>query len=375
MYKNKIIHIITSLNDGGAEGVLTRLIINSPKHTLHEVVCLGGSNKYGNILNKNNIKVHILNMKLWSMNISKIIYLHKLLNKKKNFTVQTWLYHADFLGGILAKISGIKNIIWNIRTSEINFQTYKFTTFLIILACAILSWFIPSKIIICSKRSMTIHSKIGYKNIFHLIQNGFQLKKSNKKKILELKKKLSIKEAFVIGNVSRYHPQKNHFFLLECFQKFIKKNSNSILVLVGSNLDKKNKELQEKIKTLNLKDRVVLLGQRDDINDIYQLFDFFILPSSSEGFPNVLAEAMLNKIPCCSSDVGDAKEILGNDGWIISSTNHSKTINVLNKAYKMKSNQKLWNNRKNRCRERILKRFPLKKMIFSYSKIWSLCKA
>ena len=115
---------------------------------------------------------------------------------------------ADFLGGLLAYISGNRNIFWNIRTSEISIKSTKLKTLIIIFFNAILSWIIPKKIIICSKNSINIHKSIGYKNNFKLIHNGFDssfyLPKKN-----YIRKNFNLKNhEVIIGNVARFHAVK-----------------------------------------------------------------------------------------------------------------------------------------------------------------------
>ena len=116
----KVIHIITGLGDGGAEHTLFK-ICKYDNINKHIVISLKGPGKYFSLLNKLGIKVYCLNIKFFS--IHKFFFLIKLLHSLKPDVVQTWLVHADFIGGIAARLVGIKNIIWNIRYS--NFEVGK----------------------------------------------------------------------------------------------------------------------------------------------------------------------------------------------------------------------------------------------------------
>ena len=146
MSKKKIIHIITSLGDGGAEGVLYRLICETKKKIYHEVITLSKDDKYEKLLKSQNIKIY--NIDLVKNRFRNVLKLYKIINKKKDYTIQTWLYHADFLGGLCAYLSGNKDIYWNIRTSEVSLKSTKLRTLVIIILNSILSWIIPKKIII-----------------------------------------------------------------------------------------------------------------------------------------------------------------------------------------------------------------------------------
>ena len=76
--------------------------------------------------------------------------------------MQTWLVHADFLGGISARLAGIKNVIWNIRYSNLEIGKTKLTTIIIVKILAKLSYFIPKSIVVVSKKAKKIYESKGY---------------------------------------------------------------------------------------------------------------------------------------------------------------------------------------------------------------------
>jgi glycosyltransferase involved in cell wall biosynthesis len=364
MKKIKVLHVINSLGDGGAEGVLTRLVLDTKKYFDHEIVLLTKGDKYKKYLQRNNIKIHSFDLK---KNIFEILNLYFLFRSKKNYIVQTWLYHSDFIGGILAKLSGNTKIIWNLRTAEINFSDYKYTTTIIIIMNILLSYVIPKKIIVCSKKSIKIHGRFGFnRKKFYYIPNGFLKKKIDLK---NLKQKLEIKKnTFVVGNVARFHKVKNHLYLLKIFKK-LTINNNLKLLLVGTNINYKNKKLVNMIHDLKLENNVVLLDKQKKINDFYNIFDLFLLTSKSEGFPNVLAEAMLNRNICFSTDCGDAKYILSSSKFILPQSNSKKAALIINKFFQCNQGKKtIVYGKKNE--QRILKEFSLEKMSKKYHNTW-----
>lgn len=104
------------------------------------------------------------------------------------------------------------------------------------------------------------------------------------------RKELNIAEdTLVIGNIGRFVQQKNHKFLIEIFKEIYTKNNNSILLLVGQG--PLEEEIKNKIKLLGLNDNVRFLGQRLDVDELYQAFDTFLLPSLYEGLGMVYVEA------------------------------------------------------------------------------------
>ena len=145
----KILHIITGLNDGGAENTLFK-ICKYDKFNKHIVISLTKSAKYSKLLKKINIKVYCLNFKFYS--IFKFFYLVRLIKKKiKPDIIQTWLVHGDFIGSLAAIFAGVKKLAWNIRYSNLELGKVKFTTILITNILAKISFFIPRLIILNSK--------------------------------------------------------------------------------------------------------------------------------------------------------------------------------------------------------------------------------
>ena len=214
----KVVHIITGLGDGGAEHALFK-ICKYDVSNKHFVISLKGPGKYFSLLNKLGIKVYCLNVNFFS--IIKFISLIKLLRFLKPDIVQTWLVHADFIGGIAARLAGIKNIFWNIRYSNIEIGKAKLTTVIIIKILSILSYLIPKFIITVSKKAKKIYEKIGYNGkIIKFIPNGYDLSilKINKHQKKNFKKKIKIKKKIpLIGKVARFDPQKDHLNLLNAF--------------------------------------------------------------------------------------------------------------------------------------------------------------
>lgn len=137
----------------------------------------------------------------------------------------------------------------------------------------------------------------------YLLNNAIDLDKFKyDKKIRDKKRKeLGIKEdTIVIGHIGRFVAQKNHIFLIDIFNQFHKKEKNSILLLAGQG--PLQEEIKNKVRELGLDDSVRFLGQRNDANELYQVFDVFLLPSLYEGLPVVGVEAQASGLLCFFSD-------------------------------------------------------------------------
>lgn len=117
----------------------------------------------------------------------------------------------------------------------------------------------------------------------------------------EKRKELNISDdTLVIGHVGRFVEQKNHRFLIDIFNEVHKERENSILLLAGQG--PLMEEIHEKVNELGLNESVKFLGQRKDIDKLYQAFDVFLLPSLYEGLPVVGVEAQATGLLCILSD-------------------------------------------------------------------------
>ena len=364
----KIINIITSLEDGGAEKTLYKICKYDSVNKL-TVISLRGTGKYFSLLKKLGIKVYCLDMKYYS--IIKFYSLIRLINSLNPDVVQTWLPHADFIGGIAARLAGINKVVWNIRYSNLANGVVKLKTIFLINILSKLSYIIPKAIIVNSNSGLKNCRNLGYSNKkLTLIHNGydffnfFQYKKKN-----YIRKKFKIdKKTHLIGLVARYDPTKDHENLLNALSIIKKKNIKFFCVLIGTEIQ--NKILLRQINRLGLNGYVKLIGRINDIFSYLNQLDIHVLSSKTEGFPNVVAEAMACGTPCVVTDVGDAAIIVGKTGWIAPPKNSIKLANKIEKALSEVGN-KSWKKRCYEAKLRIKKKFEISKMVKSFNKIWS----
>ncbi len=135
-----------------------------------------------------------------------------------------------------------------------------------------------------------------------IINNAIDLDKFkyDEKVRKEKRKELNINDdTLVVGHIGRFVAQKNHTFLIDIFSELHKKEKNSILLLIGQG--PLIGEIKQKVETLGISDSVKFLGQRDDVNELYNAMDLFLFPSLYEGLGMVLIEAQANGLPCIAS--------------------------------------------------------------------------
>ncbi|MCL1982887.1 MAG: glycosyltransferase family 1 protein [Clostridiales bacterium] len=126
-----------------------------------------------------------------------------------------------------------------------------------------------------------------------------------------IRDELGIKSCFVIGNVARFHYQKNHFFLLDAFSEARRTIPSAKLLLVG---DGELKDaIRSRIKELGMDEDVMMLGVRDDIDKILSAIDIFVLPSRYEGLPGVALEAQAAGLRTLLSDKITREAVVAGD--------------------------------------------------------------
>ena len=362
-----ILHIITGLKVGGAENALHRLIVNSPKELKHEVLCLTKGGAMHEVFLDSNINVITLDFKKSFFN--SFFFLIRLIRVKSPDVVQTWLYHANLIGGIAAKIVGIKVVIWGLRGTAIPQSVFSIHSLIIKLG-SFLSYIIPSSIVCNANTVSDFHVQKGYsKNKIAIINNGFNINKEilYKEELLNEIGSLD-SNSLIIGTVGRYDKLKDYPNMINAFSIIMKEYPNVHLLMIGRGLDISNSELMSMLSSSLDISKVHLLGERSQISNYLNLMDIFCLSSRNEGFPNVVAEAMLMKVPCVATDAGDASSLISDIGILVPVEDHIKL------ALGLKYMIEIGNKKREKIGElsylHIKSNFSIKKNISQFSKLY-----
>lgn len=365
MKQVKILHIISGLGNGGAEKNLFKIATCSNKEQFkHIIVSLKDYGWYGEELIKNDIKVYELNI---NKSIFNLLNLFKIIKENNPEIIQTWMYHANFFGGIIAKLSKKNNIIWSIRSTKAHGIIIKLLNFFNIF----LSHFIPKKILYCSNSAMKYKASIGYnKNKAVVIHNGYDILRYRFREYQrkELRNYYNIKDnSIILGNFSRFNKVKDQLGLLKALKLVVTFNKDVKLFIIGTDVDTNN-NLKKFINNNNLNNFVTLLPGVRNIENYYSLIDLYVLSSIDESCPNVLAEAMASNAICVSTDVGDAKYILGDFGYVVRKKDYKAMSNEILKVANL--NHKKKEELKINARNRIANNFSMGNMIKSYESLY-----
>ncbi len=370
-----VFHVITGLSDGGAEAVLYRLC-SGDVIGRHHVVSLMDRGKYGPLLEAAGVPVTCLGMPQGRITLDGLWRLWRLLRHERPQVVQTWMYHGDLIGGLVARLAGVRWVIWGIRHSTLEPGKSRRATIVIARLNALLSHCVPKKIVCCAERAREVHHALGYAcDKLVVIPNGYDLGRFRPDSVArsQLRSEWGVDdETPLLGMVGRFDPQKDHETLLHALSRLKETGTRFRCVLVGRGMDEGNAQLAAWLERYGLRADVTLLGQRSDVPAVMSALDVHVLSSSAEAFPNVLAEAMACGTPCVTTDVGDARAIVGDTGWAVPPLDARQLAFSLGVALAAREDAVLWEMRCDAARNRVEQNFSLGKMIASYHDVWRI---
>lgn len=316
----KVLHVITSLDTGGAEVALCRLIESLPSPEFeHEVVSLRAAGALESRVAASAV-VHSLGMHPGLIFPGTLLRLRRLLRASRPDVIHGWMYHADLAATVAA--GGIKvPVIWGIRHSLYGLAREKWATRMVIRACATLSRK-PARILYNARVSAEQHVELGFAPArAAVIPNGFDTDRfaPDPGARERVRAELGIApDAIVIGLIARVHPMKDQAGFLRAAAHFVKKHPQVVFLLVGDGAVRENRRLMSLVEASGVAPQTRLCGPRSDIAAVDNALDICCCASAwGESFPNALAEAMACGVPGVATDVGDTREIIGDTGVVV----------------------------------------------------------
>lgn len=318
----KVLHVISGLGVGGAETALYRLVSGAHEggnsSYTHAVVALTPGGAMAQRLRDAGVELVAFDFR--KAPVSNFFGLLSLMRRSRPDIVQTWMYHADMFGGIAARLSGNRNVIWGIRTSALNAGSSRFTA-VIRQTCAWLSRWVPHTIVCVAEAARRSHVRAGYDaGRMIVVPNGFDLSRlvADKGAVESLRKQCGFEpQQMVIGTLGRFNISKDQHNFVRAAALLAIRHENLRFLMVGRGLDRENTELMRWIDQTGYADRFMLLGERADAPVCLAAMDIFCLSSRNEGFPNVVGEAMAMSVPCVVTDVGDAAIMVADTGVVV----------------------------------------------------------
>ena len=315
----KIAHISTSLETGGAEVQLLRLLDKIDKSKFEMIVISLHRETYlADQVRDLGITVHSLCLKDKPSNIKNA---YKILKEFNPDVIHGTMYEGGVVGTLFNKFLPKKPpVIWTVHEGLEHYRQEPLRKQIQLRAWGLISN-MPDCMMYVSHLNAEQHLNWGFKNRKALVlTNGVDVQKfkPNPEARRAIRKSLYIpSDSFVIGITARFHPVKNHVGFLNAAGILSKTHPDVHYMMVGTNIDEDNKVLTDVIAKHGLEKKVHLLGNRDDIPDVVNAYDVAALTSLGEAFPLTLGEAMATSVPCVATNVGDNEFIIADTGRVV----------------------------------------------------------
>ncbi len=287
--------------------------------------------------------------------------LARIIRGYRPYIVQSWMYHADLAATLALILSGRRRqtrLYWGIRCSNMDQRRYSPILRYVIRICTWLS-FVPDKIVANSRSGLEYHRKIGYRPRSGLvIENGVDTMAFHPDSETrgQVRRELRVDgDTPLLAMVARMDPMKDHATFFTALEQV----PNAVALLVGSGTDQ--------FPDLP---RVLKLGENTGIARLLSACDLTVSSSAfGEGFSNALLEGMSCGLPAVATDVGDAREIVGDTGLIVPPGNPEALAEAINSLLEESEESRL--RRRERARDRVIEKFSLEVAVEKFERLYN----
>ena len=356
-----ILHVITTLDIGGAERMLVSLVTESPRaHLDHLVVSLVPCGHYVPILRAAGIRVIEICLGPRPLRPLALVSLAGLIRRTRPRIVQGWMYHGDLAATIGLALAGRRRatrLAWGLQCSTLNTRLYRRQLALVVRACTTLSSR-PDVVVSNSGAGLSTHRALGYRpGRSHVIYPGVDTERFRPRPEggRALRRELGIPpDAPLLAHVARRDPMKDHGSLLAALERLPAVHT----LAIGAGTE-----------TLPDRPRLHRLGRRTDVERLLAACDVSVSSSAfGEGFSNSIAESMAAGVPVVATDVGDARVVVGDAGHVVPVRAPDRLAAAVGQL--LDESVSARRARGERARARIIAHFDLRRMVERYTDLY-----
>lgn len=320
-----LVHFIAAPGGGGAEAMLGNLVVAMDREKWRTVVIVVDGRSWPEAmarLRAAGAEVHDLEAAAF-LRKDTLSKLARLLRQIQPDVVQTWMHHADFVGGWCARWAGIQRVVWGIHCREIHTNpgdsALKTQVFRRLLGMT--ARFVPARIISCSALAMQDHLPMGYPaKRMTWVPNGIETSRfvPDAEARAATRKVLSVPEsAPLVGYIGRFHEMKDLTTWLRAAALLQTRKPEAHFWLCGGEEHDLDDGARAALSLMPLRQQVHFSAFRAAPERVYPALDLFSLSSRTEACPMTVMEALSCGIPCVTTDVGDCSRLLDSVGAVV----------------------------------------------------------
>ncbi len=302
---SKILHIRSSHFIGGPERQILGLLKNCGQyeHIVASFTVNGGDNKLLSVAGESGLRVWEIVIRN-SFDPGCLGQIIRFCKREGIKIICTHDYRANVIVALCALFSPVVQIVFFRGWTGENRKVKGYE-----LLDRIVLRFVD-KVVALSARKMAEMKRFGInEQKVVIIHNSIDVSEVGKREFADIRHQYAVgKNKTIIGTVGRLSVEKGHRFLLEAAHKLCRKYDDVLFLIVGDGQEKQ--QLEEMATRLGLEENVIFTGWQDDPLSFIHSMDIFILPSLTEGLPNVLLEAAALSKPIVTTDVGGCGDIV-----------------------------------------------------------------
>jgi glycosyltransferase involved in cell wall biosynthesis len=333
----RVLHVIPSLDLGGAERLLTSLARVQKiegQSNIEVFTLLSGGRQMADVKAAG---VPVREFEMTGSYMAKVRALRRLrqaIRTSDADVIHAWMYHSALLAFLFAR--NRRRVVIAIHHTNPFDASLPRATRLIALGCWLASRF-AGAIVYVAETVKSRHERVGFSNrISPIVQVGVDETKvmpATPSTRAQSRRLFGLSEdSIVVVHVARYHRDKDQATLLEAFGRALTKVPELQLLVVGRELDPTNKEMVRLVALHGLEDNVALIGELDSTLQAFHAADIFCLSSLTEAFPVSLVEALQCGLVPVVTDVGECRAIAEGVGFVVPPNSPQSLADALVKA-------------------------------------------